>query len=521
MTNTIGFVNLRSVPFTVIHSRFLLRYQRDGSVGLFYVRYEVPLEDCLVTSLPAPRNDADLQIAWGHVSTGAWSLALKGNEARLTGPATEGLNISSDYVELHPTEDGMALVGDLTVASTAPTDLFTEEADEVVEAWMDRAPVVNENRQAMVDQSWWVLGANQVLLKLADGKEVSAVVPSKVGYVGLWQWDAYFIALGLRHGAPALAAEQIDIAFTPAPNGQLPDVVHEQGILSSSEDLPASDIETLRRKSGTDTDEVVPLTKPPLGAWAATRVMDALDSELKAKYAGRWSDILFANQDWWLRHGLNEPPRYEHPYSSGLDDSPVFDAGGAVVSPDLLAYLIRQQQILDGWDDAPVSEERILFLRRTLDELWSEDAQTYLPQHLGGNWIESRTVLSLLALFAGDIPKDKLLAVAQDIDNPDSFGAPYPIPTVAMNDPKYAADEMWRGPTWVNTTYLIAEGLERNGLADQADSVRKRLLDGIQAAKGPVEYFNSKTGVKAPGATVSFGWSAALYVDLAVREATH
>lgn len=33
------------------------------------------------------------------------------------------------------------------------------------------------------------------------------MVPSKIGYVGLWQWDAYFIAVGLRHGDPDLARE--------------------------------------------------------------------------------------------------------------------------------------------------------------------------------------------------------------------------------------------------------------------------------------------------------------------------
>ncbi len=40
-----------------------------------------------------------------------------------------------------------------------------------------------------------------------------AVVPSKIGYVGLWQWDAYFIAVGLRHGDPELAREQLSLAF--------------------------------------------------------------------------------------------------------------------------------------------------------------------------------------------------------------------------------------------------------------------------------------------------------------------
>ncbi|WP_413926318.1 MGH1-like glycoside hydrolase domain-containing protein, partial [Mycobacterium tuberculosis] len=62
-------------------------------------------------------------------------------------------------------------------------------------------------------------------------------MPSKIGYVGLWQWDAYFIAVGVRHGDPELAREQLDLAFRFASaDGQLPDVVHERGVLATSDD---------------------------------------------------------------------------------------------------------------------------------------------------------------------------------------------------------------------------------------------------------------------------------------------
>ena len=61
---------------------------------------------------------------------------------------------------------------------------------------------------------WWVLGAN--IVELPALGRARAVVPSKIGYVGLWQWDAYFIAVGLRHGDPELAREQLR-ARVPVP----------------------------------------------------------------------------------------------------------------------------------------------------------------------------------------------------------------------------------------------------------------------------------------------------------------
>ena len=177
---------------------------------------------------------------------------------------------------------------------------------------------------------------------LADAR---AIVPSKIGYVGLWQWDAYFIAVGLRHGDPELAREQLDLAFRfPQPDGQLPDVVHELGVLATSDDLPESDRANLRRAGSqiADPSAPVPLTKPPLAAWAlrkvlavrgrprATRARSSPASSVRRTGGSRGSDL--------DRDGM---PEYGHPYSSGLDDSPIFDGPLPTAAPDLGAYLVR------------------------------------------------------------------------------------------------------------------------------------------------------------------------------------
>ncbi|WP_454299396.1 MGH1-like glycoside hydrolase domain-containing protein [Salana multivorans] len=384
----LDFVDLDSVPFTVNGSRYVLRRTAHGIVGLYYVRYEVQLADCLVEELEEP---SWFEVHPGHVVTDRWTVAILGDEVRASSP-------------------------------TAADPGFLEAADAVMSAWMALRPAVLPERRAMAEQCWWVLGSNQVNLRLPDGREIAAVVPSKIGYVGLWQWDAYFIALGLRHGAPGLAAQQIDGVLTPAPDGQLPDVVHENGILASSADLPATDVVTLRAKSRTDTDHVVPLTKPPLAAWAAEGVTQHLPPGEAARWWERWLPIIRGSQAWWLRYRPDGPPRYEHPYSSGLDDSPVFDDGGVVVSPDLLAYLVRQQEILDrraGGADATATT-----LRAQLEELWDESSTTYLPQHLDRQAIHHRTVLSLLALFAGDLPADRAAALVADLEEPSRFAAP-------------------------------------------------------------------------------------------------
>ena len=209
--------------------------------------------------------------------------------------------------------------------------------------WFARCPRVRDDLQPMTAFCWWVLGAN--IVELPALGRARAVVPSKIGYVGLWQWDAYFIAVGLRHGDPELAREQLELAFRfPSADGQLPDVVHEHGVLATSDDLPPGDRENLRRAGSAiaDPSAPVPLTKPPLAAWALAKVLEAEPAD---DWAREQLAVIRRSQDWWfaasdLDH--DGMPEYGHPYSSGLDDSPIFDGPLPTTAPDLGAYLVLQ-----------------------------------------------------------------------------------------------------------------------------------------------------------------------------------
>jgi glycogen debranching enzyme len=77
---------------------------------------------------------------------------------------------------------------------------------------------------------------------------------------------------------------------------------------------------------------------------------------------------------------------------------------------------------------------------------------------------------------------------------------------------------MWRGPTWVNVNYLLMEGLARAGHPAIASELRRRTLDMILGDKDIYEYYEPETGDGPPKAASTFGWSSALFIEMAIAE---
>jgi glycogen debranching enzyme len=76
---------------------------------------------------------------------------------------------------------------------------------------------------------------------------------------------------------------------------------------------------------------------------------------------------------------------------------------------------------------------------------------------------------------------------------------------------------MWRGPTWINVNYLFIDGLMRAGYEDTARELRDRTLDLISLNDDIYEYYHPETGEPSPAAAPLFGWSAAIFIDLAIH----
>ncbi|CAM5430934.1 mannosyl-oligosaccharide glucosidase OS=Leifsonia shinshuensis OX=150026 GN=HNR13_000435 PE=3 SV=1 [Leifsonia shinshuensis] len=525
------FLDLVSAPFTLPGSRILVF--RDGdALTIRLAEYERDLDDCvLVRTLRVLDGDGRAtpvsSVRPDRIGFGGVTLTFDGPSAvSIGGDGAWTVEVelpSGDAPLLLSSADGAVRIAADGISRGGAHDDALATTARVWDDWLARTPQVRDDLADMTAFCWWVLGANIVSL---PGRGARAVVPSKIGYVGLWQWDAYFIASGLRHGDPDLAREQLELAFGfPGADGQLPDVVHDEGILASSDDLPPADRENLRRAGSAiaDPSAPIPLTKPPLAAWALRRLEGYVDDP--AFFDTAWA-VVARSQDWWFaRSDLDGDgmPEYGHPYSSGLDDSPVFDAELPVASPDLAAYLILQDDLLAARaravgdaDAASRHTERAARTLSLLESMWDESAG-YFRSYGAGSPINAETAVSLLPLLTGRLPGTYVAGILAALDDPARFATTWTVPTVARREASYSDERMWRGPVWVNVNALLAEGLAVSGHAERARALVEETLRLVMHGGGPHEYYNPSTGAKAPRATTAFGWSAALFVDLAVQ----
>lgn len=374
--------------------------------------------------------------------------------------------------------------------------------------WFAAAPAVEDAWAGAYAYAWWVMGAGLITSRFHFTRE--AMLPSKVHYVGVWQWDAYFHALAYRHLDAQLAQDQCRIVFDhQRDDGLLPDAVYDEGVVTAL-DEPLS---------GT-------VTKPPLAAWAVWKVFEATGDRdfLEETYEAlvRWNE-------WWTggRDGLCA---YTHPYASGLDDSPLWDAGMPVESPDLNSYLVMHMdalaRIADAIglaDDAAAWRARAdRHLEQLIERAYDREAGLFWPYRIAEGRRERVAVLtpfSLAPLWTGRLPREIADRLCAHLADPQEFWTAYPVPTVARSEPGYAPAQMWRGPTWANINYLFVEGLRAAGRGELASALCDRTLGMIARLPDVAEYYHPETGAAPPSAAPMQGWTAAVFIDLAVQRA--
>ncbi|MBI5906726.1 glycoside hydrolase [Candidatus Saccharibacteria bacterium] len=150
--------------------------------------------------------------------------------------------------------------------------------------------------------------------------------------------------------------------------------------------------------------------------------------------------------------------------------------------------------------------------QKALDQLWDEPSgQYYCRSFISHKIIEEPTIATLLPLYSGNISKERAKRLVEILKSRKYFGVSYPIPSIPVNSSYFDEFKYWQGPSWVNTNWLIIDGLRRYGYENEADLLSQRTLEMV-AQNGVSEYFSPLSG--KPAGAADFSWTAALTIDL-------
>ncbi len=286
----------------------------------------------------------------------------------------------------------------------------------------------------------------------------------------MWLWDTAFHAVAMARVDPQAAA-QVLLAMLErtGPEGFLQ-------LTISPDDRPQTQV-----------------TQPPILAWAAAKVLQAgagLDFARTAEpLLQRYLDWDRLNRD---RNGndLYEWFTHDNPLcrsgESGMDNSPRFDAPEPLDAVDFSSFLANDYaalaQIAQATGNTALQETAQAHARRISQavnlHLWDADRRFYFDRTLEGRLIPIKASSGFLPLFAGIPTPDHARQLAAHLSNPATFGAPLPVPSVSLDEGTFCKD-MWRGPTWLNTNYLIYEGLLKYNFHAEAAALRSKTLSSV------------------------------------------
>jgi hypothetical protein len=362
-----------------------------------------------------------------------------------------------------------------------------------------------------------------------DGRAYEYTQPSPGRYPWQWYWDSCFAAIVWRRFDPARSRAELESLLA----AQRPDGFIGHTIFWNR---PVSPLRYLfynvasRRSFQTET------IQPPLLAWAWSIAVGDPAGEPRIAAQIDW---LAANRDLegdgllWI----------VQPDESGLDASPKFEPvwGALANGKPGFPLLVRRNRRL-GFDARRLRERgRPLLCETLVNTMWSLSLQALgrpsaTPALVERLWDERRglfldeaqpagarpgvvTWASLAPLALPDLPEaiGRRLVEEHLLDRDEFLTAVAP-PSVAASEPSYEPGgghgpirRYWRGPTWVNSAWLVWLGMRRLGYEPEAE----RLADGVIAAvarEGLREYYDPRNG-KGLGAR-DFAWSA-LVAELA------
>ena len=356
-----------------------------------------------------------------------------------------------------------------------------------------------------------------------DGVHFAYTCPSPGHYPWQWFWDSCFAAIVWRRFDETRARTELEtLLAAQRDDGFIGHTIFWGG--------PPTGFRRFTYNVLSLSDTMTSSIQPPTLAWA-WRI--AVGDPSQVEGIVRQHEWLAANRDLdgdgliWI----------VQPDESGLDDSTQFDPiwrRRAHARPGFVSLVRRNRRL--GYDMRAIADaggpvccevmsnvlyglSRLALGQSSLtpalvERMYDERSGLFWPlarPELGQRPPLTWAALSPLAL--PDLPEQiGRRLIEEHLLDAERFWLPYPIPSVSATDPSFSVKDIffpgvkryWRGPTWINSAWLVWLGLVRLGYGEEAGELARRLSDLVDAS-GLREYYNPYTGT-GKGA-LSFAWS--------------
>ncbi len=355
------------------------------------------------------------------------------------------------------------------------------------------------------------------------GRRFSYTKPSPGRYPWQWYWDSCFAAIVWRRFEPARARAELETLLgAQRPDGFIGHTIFWERPVSWTR-LPFYNVSS---RSAMQTETI----QPPLLAWAWRIAVGDPSAEPRIAAQADW---LAANRDFdgdgllWIIQ----------PDESGLDASPKFDPvwgwkiGGRLGFPLLVHHnrrlafdacrvlkrggpLLCELIVNVLWCLSLQALGRTSITPALVERLYDENRGLFFDEAKpGGRLPPIATWTSLAPLALPDLPEEiGRRLVEEHLLDPGQFWTMVAPPSVSAAEPSYQPGgsggllrQYWRGPTWINSAWLIWLGMRRLGYHRQADRMVAGLVGAI-GREGLREYYDPRDG-SGLGA-VDFAWSA-------------
>lgn len=435
-------------------------------------------------------------------------------------------------------------------------------------------------------------GAAQALVRRAravlDGNWCDGYTkPAPRLYPHQWSWDSAFIAIGSAAYAPSRARAELAALFRGQwANGMLPHIVFHD---PSGDYFPGPDFWETHRSAHAPRDvRTSGITNPPVHAIAALKLYQRDPDEQTANFLRALFPKICAFHRYLYEQ--RDPEReglayVRHPWESGLDNSPVWDAVLARLGPDVLPVPAYRRRDLDlvaaaqrptardydryvglvalakrlGYDETALARECPFAVQDPLfnsilcranealaelaelvgqdpgearewyaqtrtaveEKLWDPAHSVYVAYDLAERGrLVAGSIAGFAPLFGGIPSQERAATLRTGLTAPGFWGRRgelYRVPSYDREGAAFDPRKYWRGPVWINTDWLLYQGLTRYGFAEQAAALRHDMVELVDRF-GFSEYFGpfrrSEEGPTGGLGSPDFSWSAALLIDL-------